>query len=111
MNKNLFLIFLTLVICCGCKDFQRFSYEKYTCINNKFNLNEVYLPNTTISSNAIVNIQNKEYEATISEISSDYIKLESNDFTIDLDRNNGLVTILLNKEIHTLSCTKSVFTM
>ncbi len=112
-NKILFFsvsIYLSIFLS-SCKDFKRFSYEKYVCEQNSYNLLEILISGKKGSYKAQIVTNEDTVQADIITNNSEMFELHASAVTFDINRQTGTVTLIANQEMQLVKCTKTIFSM
>ena len=90
---------------------ERFRHEKYNCKNVRFDLESIIVNDTDVGGEVKIIGYGNNRTAIIKAISGDHIKIEVSRMTLNLDRNDGSVTIIRGNRYAHLACKRSIFTM
>tara|TARA_B100001093_G_C26788121_1_gene997646 strand:+ start:844 stop:1185 length:342 start_codon:yes stop_codon:yes gene_type:complete len=90
---------------------ERFRHEKYVCKSVSFDLESIIVNDTNVGGDVKIIGYGDDRIAIIKAISDDHIKIEANRMKLELDRNDGSVTISRGTRYAHLSCERSIFTM
>ena len=90
---------------------ERFRHEKYVCKSVSFDLDSIIVNDTDIGDEVKIIGYGNDRTAIIKAISDDHIKIEASRLALELDRNNGSVTIIRGNLYTRLACKRSIFTM
>ena len=104
-------IWFAIAFCLAACPAERFRHEKYVCNSVSFDLESIIVNDTGIGGEVKIIGHGNDRIAIIKAISDDHIKIEASRMALELDRNNGSVTIIRGNRYTRLACKRSIFTM
>ena len=95
----------------SCKDFKRFSYEKYACEQNSYNLIEILISGKKNNYKSQIVTGENLIPADIIASNGEMFELHASGAKLNINRQTGTVTLLVNQEMQLIKCTKTLFSM
>ena len=113
LSKVLFfsILMLPIIFLQSCKDFKRFSYEKYICEQNSYSLKEILISGKKGNYKSQITAADYTVSADIITNNSEMFELHASGVTFDINRKTGTITLIENQEMQLIKCEKTVNSM
>ena len=108
--KAALLLGFSLTLLGGC-NLERFRHEKYSCNNQRLDIYDIIVRHAKKGSTAKIIGSRGEYDATITFVNGDLMRIEGSEISLQIDRGSGRTTAQKRNKYYSMECEMSVFTL